>query len=110
MEGIQEINDETTGVISPGMGAASTPVVVQPPVPPQFADEPSTEEHQEELSSVPLLNHVKENNNTANNSLINNSDSNVTNSNEHTLDRSMVSFLPMSASLEDDSVVNLTRF
>ena len=111
MAGIQEIADEN-GTISPVMGAASTPVVVQAPVPPQFADEPPSEGIQEESSSIPLLNQTQGNNNDAANESMGftKTDSDPTNSNGQITDRNMVSFLPMSASIEDDSVVNLTRF
>ena len=61
MAGIQEISDENAA-ISPVMGGTSTPVVVQAPVPPQFADEPTSEEIQEDSSSVLLINHPNENN------------------------------------------------
>ena len=50
MSGIQESSDETASLISPGI----TPV--QAPVPPQFADEPiSQEPPPHNLSSAPLL-------------------------------------------------------
>ena len=113
MAGIQEIADEN-GTISPVMGSASTPVMVQAPVPPQFADEPPSEGIHEESSSVPLLNHAQGNNKGVANEFesigFTKTDSQHTNSNEQIPDRNMVSFLPMSASIEDDSVVNLTRF
>ena len=113
MAGIQEIADEN-GTISPVMGAASTPVVVQAPVPPQFADEPPSQGIQEDSSSDPLLNQAQDNTKLVANEFESmgfmKTDSERTNSSEQIPDRNMVSFLPMSDSIEDDSVVNLTRF
>ena len=54
MAGIEEIGDETD-MTSLGMNGVSSPVVVQAPVPPQFADEPSVEGTNENTSSIPLL-------------------------------------------------------
>lgn len=113
MVGIQEMVDENC-TISPTTTGTSTPVVVQAPVPPQFADEPLAEDANEDFSSVPLLNqHTEENKNTdkqihSKNSM--NLESRDITSGEQIPDRNMVSFLPMSASIEDESVVNLTRF
>ena len=60
MVGIQEMADENC-TISPTTTGTSTPVVVQAPVPPQFADEPLAEDANEDFSSVPLLNqHTEE--------------------------------------------------
>ena len=111
MAGIQELADEN-GSMSPGMGGASTPVVVQAPVPPQFADEPPPEGTQEEASSVSILTQAQENHKVVANELesLTETDFECSNSNDQISDTNMVSFLPMSASLEDDSVVNLTRF
>ena len=114
MAGIQEMVDENC-TISPTTTGTSTPVVVQAPVPPQFADEPLGEQANEDFSSVPLLNqHTEEHKNTdkqihSKNPMNLESSRDMTSS-EQIPDRSMVSFLPMSASIEDESVVNLTRF
>ena len=128
MSGIQESSDETASLISPGI----TPV--QAPVPPQFADEPIPQEPPpQDLSSAPLLHesivdnasmsavndanklqdmHNYNSDDEANHKGNGSHSSTRTNLNERTstTDQSMVSFLPMSASIEDDSVVNLTRF
>ena len=113
MAGIQETADEN-GAISPGMNGTSSPIVVQAPVPPQFADEPPTSTIQEDFSSIPLLGVTKECHKSVTNDIkhisTDNSHSISSNTTGQVPDRSMVSFLPMSASLEDDSVVNLTRF
>ena len=106
MAGIEEIGDEND-MTSLGMNGVSSPVVVQAPVPPQFADEPSVEGTNENTSSIPLL--------CGTNANLNNlgkpsNESECMKSSDQAPDQSMVSFLPMSATLEDDSVVNLTRF
>ena len=97
MAGIEECGDENI-MSSLGMNGATSPVIVQAPVPPQFADEPSND------SSSPRLCGTNENlNNFA-------KDDECMKTSHQATDQSMISFLPMSASLEDDSVVNLTRF
>ena len=113
MAGIEEIGDEND-LISPGMGGTSTPVVVQAPVPPQFADEPCVNGTNEKTSSISLSCGTNENQRIVSKdlgpSVSNQNHSECMNSSDQIPDKSMVSFLPMSASLEDDSVVNLTRF
>ena len=97
MAGIEESGDENM-MSSLGINGATSPVIVQAPVPPQFADEPSID------SSSPRLCGTSENlNNFA-------KDDECMKTSHQATDQSMISFLPMSASLEDDSVVNLTRF
>ena len=97
MAGIEEMGDEND-MTSLGMNGVTSPVVVQAPVPPQFADEPPVEGTNEKTCSIPLLCGT------------NDSPNNIATDKNEAPDQSMVSFLPMSASLEDDSVVNLTRF
>ena len=97
MAGIEESVDENI-MNSLGINGATSPVIVQAPVPPQFADEPSID------GSSPRLCGTSENlNNFA-------KDDECMKTSHQATDQSMISFLPMSASLEDDSVVNLTRF
>ena len=113
MAGIEELGDEND-LISPGMSGTSTSVVVQAPVPPQFADAPPVEGTNEKPCSIPLLCGTNDSQKTVSkdldHSVSNQNHSECMNSSDQTPDQSMVSFLPMSASLEDDSVVNLTRF
>ena len=122
MAGIQEVADDPASC-SPGVITTPTSIIVQAPVPPQFADDPETQ------NQSLLVEYNKHNDNffVQNASNFNDGESqNTQSSNEPLLctpknasdetssttpvDQSMVSFLPMSATLEDDSVVNLTRF
>ena len=60
MAGIEEIGDEND-MTSLGMNGVTSPVVVQAPVPPQFADDPSVEGTNEKTCSIPLLCGTNEN-------------------------------------------------